>query len=74
MTIAQRTGEVWESIKFFFKNNVEVCNDTGKLPKAPTGVGHFKNMGGIPEEKLQHFIDFKDRHHSLLSQSANIRG
>ena len=56
MTIAQRTGEVWESIKKIFKNNVEVCNDTGKLPKAPTGVGHFKNMGGIPEEKLEQWL------------------
>ena len=57
MTIAQRTGPVWNCIARIFKGEVDVLKANGKPPKAPTGVGHFKNMGGIPEDKLEEWLE-----------------
>jgi hypothetical protein len=56
MTIAQRTGPVWDFIARIFKGEVDILKTTGKPPKAPTGVGHFKNMGGIPDKKLEEWL------------------
>ena len=36
---------------------MDILKATGKLPKAPTGVGHFKNMGGIPENRLEEWLE-----------------
>ena len=57
MTIAKRTGTVWDYIAKIFKGEVDVLKATGKPPKAPTGVGHFKNMGGVPDGKLEEWLE-----------------
>ena len=57
MTIAQRVGPVWDYIARIFKGDVDILKSTGKPPKAPTGVGHFKNMGSIPENKLEEWLE-----------------
>ena len=57
MTIAKRTGKVWEYIARIFKGEVDVLKANGKSPKAPTGVGHFKNMGGVPDNKLEEWLE-----------------
>lgn len=57
ITIAQKTGPVWDNICKIFKGEVEVLAATKKPPKAPTGVGHFKFMGTIPDEKLNTWLE-----------------
>ena len=52
ITIAQRTGPVFELIAKIFKGEVANLKSTDKPVKPPTGVGHFKTMGGIPDDKL----------------------
>ena len=52
ITIAQRTGPVFDLIAKIFKGEVANLKSTDKPVKPPTGVGHFKMMGGIPDEKL----------------------
>ena len=52
ITIAQRTGPVFDLIAKIFKGEVANLKSTDKPVKPPTGVGHFKMMGGVPDEKL----------------------
>ena len=56
VTIAMKTGAVWELIQRIFKNEVEPLKSTGKVPAAPKGIGHFKFMGRIPEAKLEEWL------------------
>ena len=56
ITIAQRTGPVFDLIAKIFKGEVANLKTTDKPVKPPTGVGHFKMMGGIPDEKLVEWL------------------
>ena len=57
ITIAQRTGPVFDLIAKIFKGEVANLKITNKPVKPPTGVGHFKMMGGIPDEQLIQWLE-----------------
>lgn len=57
ITIAQRTGPVFDLIAQIFKGECANLKSTNKPVKPPTGVGHFKGMGGIPDNKLKEWLE-----------------